>query len=259
MLDSRDNSVLKSLKELRKQEEERVKKERTEAEARAAAERKAKEDAERRAMEDAERAKREEEERARRIQAEKEAREREERLRLEESERRARIEAETQLQQERMRLDAQVKSATKAKGAPVGVIVGIVAAALLISGGIIYKLKADHARQLQQLAAQRAEQERLVQQEQLKMAEQQAKQEQQARQIEALKQQLAAAKNDLDRKAIQKKLDEVVRARSHSSGGSSHAAVSRAREKKQSAPTAIPDLIKKKKQVSNDPLDGLNL
>ena len=135
MLDSRDNSVLKSLKELRKQEDDRVKKEQAEVQARAEAERKAKADAERKAKEDVERAKREEEERVRKIEQEKLAREREEHLRLEEAERKARIDAEAQLQRERMHLEAQVKTATKAKGLPMGVIVGIAVARLMLAEG----------------------------------------------------------------------------------------------------------------------------
>jgi hypothetical protein len=252
MLDSRDNSVLKSLKELRKQEEDRVKKERAEADARAEAERRTKEDAERKAKEETARAKREEEERIRRIEAEKEAREREERLRLEESERRARIEAETQLQQERMRLEAHAKTAAKAHGAPMGLIVGIVVAVLVIAGGVIFKIKSDHEKQL---AAQQAESDRQREREKLRLAEQEKKMEL----LEAsFKKQIAEAKSDAERLAIQKQLDDA-RAKSHASsgGGSKPSAVGK--DKKESAPTVAPDLIKKKKDVSLDPLDGLKL
>jgi colicin import membrane protein len=250
-LDSRDNSVLKSLKELRKQEEDRVKKERAEAEARAEAERRAKEEAERKAREDAERARREEGERVRRMEEEKQAQDREGRLRLEESERRARIEAETKLQQERMRLEAQAKTAAKAKGVPMGLIIGVVAVVLLIAGGIIYKIKSDHE---QQIAAQQAERDREREKEKLRMAELEKK----AEQVEAnLKKQLAAAKSDAERLAIQKQLDDATRARSRAAGGGAkHAAPT---DKKDSTPTAAPDLIKKKKDVSLDPLEGLKL
>jgi len=249
-LDSRENSVLKSLKELRKQEEDRVKKERAEAEARAEAERRAKEEAERKAREDAERARREEEDRLRRIEEEKLAHEREGKLRLEESERRARIEAETKLQQERMRLEAQAKTAGHAKGVPVGPIVAIVAVVLIIAGGIIYKIKSDHEKQL---AEQAAERDRAVEREKLRAAEQEKRFEA----MEAsLKKQIAEAKSDAERAAFQKQLDDATRARSHASSGRS----SPPREKvKESAPKAAPDLIKKKKDVSLDPLEGLKL
>jgi DNA repair exonuclease SbcCD ATPase subunit len=232
-LDSRDNSVLKSLKELRKQEEERVKKERAEAEARA----------------DAERARREEEERLRRIEQEKHAQEREGRLRLEESERRARIEAETKLQQERMRLEAQAKVAAKEKGVPVGMIVGVVAVVLVIAGGIIYKIKSDHEREA---AALQVEKEEAIKKEKLRLAEQEKRFEQ----MEAsLKKQIAEAKSDAERAAYQKQLEDATRAR-HASGGGRAAAP---REKKEAPPVAAPELIKKKKAVSLDPLEGLKL
>jgi hypothetical protein len=256
MLDSRDNSVLKSLKELRRQEEDRVKKERAEAEARSEAERRAKEEAERRAREATERAKREEAERLQRIEQEKLDREREERLRLEEAERRARIEAETQLQQERMRLDAQVKSAAKGKGAPMGVIVGIVVAVLAIAGGVIFKIKADHQKQLR--AAQAAEEARgrEVEAAKLQLAEEQHRFEQ----LEAkFKRQLAEAKSDAERAAIQKQLDEARATRAaHASSSRSSASREKA-EKKEAAPSAPQQLIKSKKSISDDPLDGLKL
>jgi hypothetical protein len=249
-LDSRDNSVLKSLKELRKQEEDRVSKERAEAAARAEAERRAKEDAERRAREEAERARREEEERLRRIEEERLAQEREGRLRLEESERRARIEAEAKIQQERIRAEAHVKAAAKEKGVPMGMIVALVAVVLVIAGGIIWKIKSDHEKQS---AALQAEKEEAINREKLRLAEMEKK----AEQIEAsLKRQLAEAKSDAEKAAIQKQLDDATRARARAGRGSKHAAPS---EKKDSTPTAAPELIKKKKDVSLDPLDGLKL
>jgi len=257
MLDSRDNSVLKSLKELRKQEEERVKKERAEADARAEAERRAKEDAERKVKEEAERAKREEEERVRRIEEEKEAREREERLRLEESERRARIEAETQLQQERMRLEAHAKTAAKANRAPVKVIVGILAVVLVLAGGTIYKISADHAKQTAAQQAQHAKMAREAEAARLQLIEEQRRFEQ----LEAsFKKQLAEAKSDAERNAIQKQLDEA-RARSHvsSSSGTKASAAPKETKKEPSAPTQAPALIKSKKSIPDDPLEGLKL
>ena len=254
MLDSRDNSVLKSLKELRKQEEDRVKKERAEAEARADAERRAKEDAERKSKEEAERAKREEEERLRRTEEEREAREREERIRLEESERRARIEAETKLQQEKMRLDAQVKTAAQKKGTPVNVIIAVVAVVLVIAGGIIYKIKADHEKQrAADIAARESERER----EKLRLAEQEKRMEL----LEAsFKKQLAEAKSDAERLAIQKQLDDA-RARSHVASGGSKVAAPKDKDKKDTGAGAgpAPALIKTKKAVSDDPLEGLKL
>jgi flagellar basal body-associated protein FliL len=256
MLDSRDNSVLKSLKELRKQEEDRVKKERAEAEARAEAERRAKEESERRAKEAAERAKREEEERLRRIEEDKANREREERLRLEESERRARIEAETTLQQERMRLDAQVKSANKGKGAPMGLIVGIVVAVLAVAGGVIFKIKSDHQKQMRAAQAAEEAKSREAETAKLRLAEELHRFEQ----LEAkFKQQLAAAKNDAERAAIQKQLDDARATRAAHSSSSSRSTATKEKADKKEAPATAPVLIKSKKSISDDPLDGLKL
>ena len=252
-MDSRDNSVLKSLKELRKQEEDRVQKERAEADARAEAARRAKEEAERKAREDADRAKREEEARLRRTEEEKESREREERIRIEESERRARIEADTKIQQERMRLEAQVKTAVQAKKTPVGAIIGIVAVVLLIAGGIIFKIKSDHDKQrAADIAARESEREL----EKRRLVEQERKMEL----LEAsFKKQLAEAKSDAERLAIQKQLDDA-RARSHAaSGGSKTPAAGKDKKDTGSASAPAPALIKTKKSVSDDPLDGLKL
>jgi hypothetical protein len=252
MLDSRDNSVLKSLKELRKQEEDRVKKERSEAEARADAERRAKEEIERKTKDEAERAKREEADRIQRAEAEKDAREREERIRVEESERRARIEAETHLQKERMRLEAQVKTAVQAKKTPVGAIVGIVAVVLMIAGGVIYKIKSDHEKQR---ATDQAERDREREREKLRQAEQERKMEL----LEAsFKKQLAEAKSDAERLAIQKQLDDA-RARSHAASGGTKSAAKTEKKDNSSGSTPAPALIKTKKAVSDDPLDGLKL
>jgi hypothetical protein len=255
MLDSRDNSVLKSLKELRKQEEDRVKKERAEVEARADADRRAKEDAERKAKAEVERAKREEEDRLRRAEEEKEAREREERIRLEEAERRARIEADTKLQQERMRLDAQVKTAAhQSKKTPVGAIIGIVAVVLIIAGGIIVKNKGDHEKQR---LADQVERDRERELQKLRMAEQEKKMEL----LEAsFKKQLAEAKSDAERLAIQKQLDDA-RARSRAVTGSGTKAPSAPKDKKEPSSGSAPahELIRGRKPVSDDPLEGLKL
>jgi hypothetical protein len=256
MLDSRDNSVLKSLKELRKQEEDRVKKERAEAEARADAERRAKEEVERKAREETEHAKREEEARLRRAEEEKLAREREERLRLEEAERRARIDGEVKLQQERMRLEVQAKSAAKGKSTPMGAIIGIVALVLVIAGGVIFKIKADHQKQL---AAQQEKSARETEAARLRLAEEEKRFEQ----LEAsFKRQLAEAKSDAERASIQKQLDDAVRARSRASSSTPSRSASskeKDKDKKESAPATAPALIKGKRPVSDDPLEGLGI
>ena len=81
--DRAENSVLFSLKELRRIENERVKAEADARKARAEAERRAKAEAEARARDEESRRVREEEERRQRAENEREARLREDRLRLE--------------------------------------------------------------------------------------------------------------------------------------------------------------------------------
>jgi hypothetical protein len=95
-----ENSVLFSLKELRRLEDERVKAEADARRAQAEAERRAKVEAEQRARDEETRRAREEEERQRRAESEREARQREDRLRVEEAERRARVEGELKLKEQ---------------------------------------------------------------------------------------------------------------------------------------------------------------
>ena len=96
------NSVLFSLNELRRLEDERVKAEADARRAQAEAERRAKAEAEQRARDEETRRAREEEERRRRAESEREARQREDRLRLEEAERRARVEGELKLREQQL-------------------------------------------------------------------------------------------------------------------------------------------------------------
>jgi hypothetical protein len=102
--DRSESSVLLSLKELRRLEDERVKAEAEARRAQADAERRTKAEAEQRTRDEETRRVREEEERRRRAESERDARQREDRLRLEEAERRARVEGELRLR-EQQRLD----------------------------------------------------------------------------------------------------------------------------------------------------------
>jgi colicin import membrane protein len=248
MAEAQENSVLTSLKELRKQEEERVKQEKARAEAKAEAERQAKEEAQRRAKEQAEQARREEEERKKRAEDEKLAREREEKLRVEEAERRARIDAEMKLQHERMRLEVEAKAAVAAQGktAPKGLIIGIVAGALVISGGVVWKIKSDHAAaEAQARIAAQKERDELVRKQQEQEAALQA-------QIARLSKQLTEAKTEAERDALKRQIEEAS-----SRHAASAANRTRASKDTASKPSAPQELIKAKKQVSNDPLDGI--
>jgi len=104
--DRAENSVLFSLRELRRFEDERLKAEADARRAQAEAERQARVEAEQRARDEETRRAREEEERRRRAESEREARQREDRLRLEEAERRARVAGELELR-ERQLLEEQ--------------------------------------------------------------------------------------------------------------------------------------------------------
>jgi colicin import membrane protein len=100
--DRPENSVLFSLKELRRLENERVKAEAEARMAQAEAERRARAEAEARARDEELRRVRAEEERRQRAESEREARQREDRLRLEEAERRARVEGELRLREQQL-------------------------------------------------------------------------------------------------------------------------------------------------------------
>ena len=104
--DRPENSVLFSLQELRRLEDERVKAEADARTAQAQAERRAKAEAEQRARDEETRRAREEDERRRHAESEREERQREDRLRVEEAERRARVEGELRLR-ERQLLEEQ--------------------------------------------------------------------------------------------------------------------------------------------------------
>jgi hypothetical protein len=100
--DRPENSVLVSLKDLRRREDERVKAEADARMAQAEAERRAKAEAAERVRVEEIRRVREEEERRKRADSEREARDREDRLRVEEAERRARVEGELKLREQQL-------------------------------------------------------------------------------------------------------------------------------------------------------------
>ena len=247
MAEAQENSVLTSLKELRRQEEERVRQEKAKAEARSEAERQAKEETERRAKEEAEQARRDEEDRKKRAEEEKVAREREERLRVEEAERRARVDAEMRLQRERMQLEVQAKAAVQARPAPKGLIIGIVIGVLVIGAAVVAKIKSDHAAAETQarIAAQKEKDELLRKQQEQELAFQ--------AQIAKLTRQLSEAKSEADREALRQQIAEASSRRAASSAAS-HARPSKEATPKPEAPKQY---IKEKKKISDDPLDGI--
>jgi hypothetical protein len=151
--DRPENSVLLSLKELRRLEDERVKAEAEARRAQAEAERRAKVEAEQRARDEETRRAREEEERRRRAESEREERQREDRLRVEEAERRARVEGEVRLR-ERQLLEEQRQR--HVHGRRFGRSAGLAAAAgavlfVVVGGGLAAWASQQHQAEKQAL------------------------------------------------------------------------------------------------------------
>ncbi|HXU06054.1 MAG TPA: hypothetical protein VN903_34105 [Polyangia bacterium] len=132
--DRAENSVLFSLKELRRIEDERVKAEADARKAQAEAERRAKAEAEQRARDEEIRRARAEEDRRTRAESEREARDREDRLRVEEAERRARVEGELKLK-ERLLLEEQRQRHMQGRRFGRSVWVAAAAALFVVVGG----------------------------------------------------------------------------------------------------------------------------
>ncbi|HVY36393.1 MAG TPA: hypothetical protein VHM31_00605 [Polyangia bacterium] len=250
MSDRRENSVLFSLKELRRIEDDRVRREQDELAARREAERAAKEAAERAAREEEERIRRAEEERIRRAEEEKQARMREEQLRLEEAERRARVEADMQLQQERMRLEVQAR----AKNSPVKAVLGVSLVLVAIGGGLAYKMYQQHQTEM---AAQRA-QMALVEQQKARIEAEKAKAEAEYKtQLAAIQKEmddkLAHATSDIERARIREEATRqamAVRSKRGSGG-------SRSSSSGESSPSQNKIKAPGKHEISDNPLEGL--
>jgi hypothetical protein len=244
MAERRENSVLFSLKELRRIEDDRVKKEQDEVKARVDADRAAKEAAERAARDAEERRRHEEEDRLRRFEAEKETKIREEQMRLQETERRLRIEGEMRLQEERMRLEVHAKAQSKS---PVKAVIGVAAVLVLVAGALGYKMYSQHQ---VELAVERNERQRI--ETEAKAAQLEAEKKVAAIQKE-MNDKLANAKSDEERQRIKAEaIQAQVQARAaattrgtHRPGGKEGTA----------AGTGVHRVVKH--EVSNDPLEGL--
>jgi hypothetical protein len=246
MSERRENSVLFSLKELRRIEDDRVKREQEEAKARIEAERAAKEAAVRRARDEEEQKRRDEEDRLRRIEEEKEAKLREEQMRLQEAERRHRVEGELRLQEERMRLEMQSRKGSS----PVKAVVSVAAVLVLVAGGLGWRMYSQHQAEMAVAASERARLE----------AEAKAAQIEFDRKMVAIQKEmnnkLDAVHTDEERNRIRAEAaeraevarQEVVK-KSHK-GGSKTAS---------DTPASAPYRKIEKKAVSDNPLDGLKL
>lgn len=203
MGERRENSVLTSLRDLRRIEDERVKQEEQEEQKRQDAAQQAREAAEARVREAAEAKAREEADARARAEAERQRQDREERIRIEETERKARIEAQMKLEQERLRLEAMHGK----KGFPwhiVGPIIGVFVLGLVVFGFVAYRNKEEArkrdfllAQQEQRLAQEKAANEALA-----------AQQAQSQRHINELMDQLKSAKTDAERAALEKSLED---------------------------------------------------
>jgi len=209
------NSVLFSLKELRRIEEDRVLSEEEQQKQKEEEEKRAKEEAERQAIEGKERARQEEQERVRQEQEQVERKAREEQLRLQEAETRARIEAETDLQKARQEAELKAKALEKkVPWIPIGIAIVLLLAGLAGLG--VYSMKQKEQRELALKKARVAE---LARQKALKQWEEKERQmeEKQQRlnmQINDLDAKLSSAKNDAERDLLRKQLrDQQERAR----------------------------------------------
>ncbi len=239
MAEQRENSVLLSLREVRRMEDQRVHQEEAAIQAKADAERQAREDGERRIREEADRKRREEEDRLRRVEEDRLSREREEQLRLQEAERRARVEGETQLQQERMRLEI---SHRKAKS-PMPAIAGVAAVVVLIAGGVVFKLYSDHKQELQA-----AEQETIrIKQEGDRKAE--AERRLFETRMAQLEKQLATSTDEAQKAQLRVEM-EKERARR---------APTPTRREPAATPSAPKPSLKSKRPIDDDPLGGIKL
>ena len=208
MAERRPDSLLFSLKELRRIEDDRVKQEEQTEQQRIDADLRAKEDAKRQAIEQAARQKQAAEDEVRRSQEEKERQAREEQLRLQEAERRARVEAEMKLQQQRMAMEMDAKS-TARRTLQWKLFLGAVVILLVVGGGLGYWswAKSQEADKAQQLAEKErkekdrrekewAEKERMFQQQQDTLN----------KKINELMAGLADAKDDAKRELIRKQI-----------------------------------------------------
>lgn len=244
MAEQRENSVLFSLKELRRLEDDRIRQEEADVRAQAEAERKAREDAERKARDDAERHRKDEEDKVRRSAEEQVARTREDQMRLAEAERRARVEAEMRLQEERMRLEMQHK---KGKS-PMAAIFVVGAVVVGLAGAIIYKVQANaEADKIASEQRAAAEQDRIKRDADDRMRRLEA-------QIAQKEKEMRAAKSEEERTRLRAEIE-------HASQERRRAAPPRPREttRSQEATSAPKPLIRPKREINDNPLEGLKL
>jgi len=250
MSDQNPNSVLFSLEELRRIEEERVTAEQDAQHRARQAEEQAKLDAERQAREQEEARIRAEEAQQRADQEAKDHADREERIRIAEAERRARVEAEMQLQQQRIAAAADADARVKARRLR-NTILGIAGVAILLLGGLGYWLYLKNVETLkgeQALAAQKKALEKARNAASKEQRQFQQKQLALENEKKALTARLATAKTDAEKKLLKKQLGARLRRES---------ALSEARRRAKIRARRRAKRIRLRK--GNDPLGGLKL
>jgi ribonuclease HII len=130
---------------------------------------------------------------------------------------------------------------------PKGLIIGIVIGVLVVGVAVVTTINSYHAKAEEQAKA-------LAQKERDELVRKQQEQELAFQaQITRLTKQLSEAKSDADREALRQQIEQANSRRAASN------AATRARPQKETTPKseAPQKLIKDKKQVSNDPLDGI--
>ena len=239
----RENSVLFSLRELRRIEDDRVKKEQEAARAKAEAERQAKEAADRATREAEERRIRDEADRSRAAREEEEQREREGHLRVQEAERRARVEGEMRINEERMRLEMQHKK----KHSPVKAVLTVGGLIVLVAAGVGYKMYSQHQAEL---ASERAERARVEAQARKDRAELEAK----LVGIEKnMNDQLAKAKTEEERQKIR-----IAAAEAKAVAQGNRQSARHSTTKTEDKPMQLPK-NKGKREINDNPLEDLDL
>jgi ribonuclease HII len=130
---------------------------------------------------------------------------------------------------------------------PKGLIIGIVIGVLVVGVAVVTTINSYHAKAEEQAKA-------LAQKERDELVRKQQEQELAFQaQITRLTKQLSEAKSDADREALRQQIEQA-----NSRRAASNAATRARPQKETTAKSEAPQkLIKDKKQVSNDPLDGI--
>ncbi len=249
MADRKPNSVLFSLKELRRIEDDRVQQEEDDVVKQREDEISAKENAERKAREAEEARIQAEEDRVKAEEQEQDRKQREGELRVQEAERRARVEAEMKLEQSRiaMEIDAREK-AKKLPWGTIGTIIGILVVVVAGLGYFSYQKNQEKEATDVKLAKARAAEGKLNKEFQAAQAKFDEEQAALKGKIGDLDSQLVSAKSDAQRDAIRKQIQRE-RERSHSLAKSRANAKKRQRARIKRIKNRCPP---------NDPLCGID-